>query len=102
MGLFASSELHRIDLGDGDWIDIRKDVSVEQAWEIRQHSDDVGEGTLSLLVALVVAWSATEPVTPESVAQLRFSIADRIIEEYNKLNRFVVDQKHRRRPRPVS
>lgn len=108
MSLLTSPETHRIDLENGEWVEVRRHMTTgdraainSRAIVIRaemgldgtgqgarsaQMNLDVGAWGLALLERMIVAWSDPEPVTPENVARLPEAMADQIREEIDRLN----------------
>lgn len=95
--LILEEELHRIDLGDGDWIDIKSHLCVDDAIL----AESIPNKTGSALVASIKAWSFTNgngeplPVTPEMIGRLSMDTAQVVLEEVNRLNpvRTVIEEK---------
>jgi hypothetical protein len=108
MGLLVSPETHRIDLENGEWVEVRKHMTngdraavnsraiiiraemgldgTSSGLRSAQMNLDVGAWGLALLERMVVAWSDPEPVTPENVSRLSEATADYIREEIDRLN----------------
>lgn len=92
MGIkFASADTKKLDLGDGDFIEVRSDLSKRKFNELMSAmpNREISEGnglTLSegldfqtaLFGALVVGWSASEPATVETYLELNRETADAI------------------------
>lgn len=79
---FISDEVVRIDLEEGTWVEIRKDMSFETMAKIQgrikraqdsDQADDVISATVDFLVESIMAWSDTLEVTPENVRRLNYS-----------------------------
>lgn len=88
---FASTEVKRIDLGDGDWIEVKSDLSKRSfntlmtAMPNREVSEESGltlnEGlhfAEALFTALVTGWSAPQEVTLENYLELDNTAASAI------------------------
>lgn len=110
MGLrFASTTTERIDLGEGDWIEARSEISkgtfkkimqLMPQKELRDTKDDKQTLTLTqgeaveyqsaLFGALVVAWSLPDPPTVEAYERLEnesASVIDKALgEHFGKLS----------------
>lgn len=100
MGLLVSPETHRIDLGDGEWVEVRKYMTladqqalIDQVTEAETRTDGTGrirfsvaKATRVLLELMIVAWSDPDAVTPENIGRLPPHTADRIRQEIDRLN----------------
>lgn len=104
MGLFGSEETRRIDLPDGEWIEIKavyttgdRAYVMDRGYQItaettgRQGAEVQGRALmgalgLALLERMIVGWSAPEDVTPENVHRLPEYVADRVRQEIDRLN----------------
>ena len=94
MGLLTEKRTERIDLGDGDWVDILVDLPVKEACEIQELADKgLTDQALGLLVAVIVAWSDAAPVTPENIAGLRAELAATIMQRFNERMTAVLNPK---------
>jgi hypothetical protein len=85
MGVFASPQFvqaktARLDLGDGHWIDIKRELSYGDMKDVASATrSDVTSGSLNLVASYLVDWSLTDgegqPVSvdsePEKLAALR-------------------------------
>jgi hypothetical protein len=100
---FASDESTRIDLGEGDFIEVRKDMSKRQFNALmskmpnREISEDGGltlqeglEFQQALFESLVVGWSVPEPATVDSYLELDREAADlidsKLIEHFGSIS----------------
>lgn len=83
MSLRADKKTERIDLGDGEWVEILVNLNVKQACLL---ADTEGKGlsdkALEMLSILIVAWSDEEPVTPEAIAEVRADVAEAVMERF--------------------
>lgn len=102
MNPFVSSEFSRITFPDGEWVDIKKELTqaeqdniVSQMVKTAQSGDktaiEVNAGKLPLMVAYVVAWSFKENgvavlVTPLNISRLATRYRDRIIVEIDRVS----------------
>jgi len=113
--IITDSDLYRIDLDDGDWIDILEKVpkivrsraqsaaakikaqANAGAGDIQQRTDvsmdfDSGEFYRVLLHGMIKGWSFMDksgkplPVTPENIDCLDEDTSDFVLEEINRLN----------------
>jgi hypothetical protein len=88
---FASADTARVDLGDGDFIELRKDMSKREFNELmgKMPNRELSEGnglTLqeglefqkALFEALVTGWSIPEPATVENYLALERAAAEAI------------------------
>ncbi len=103
MGIkFASADTKQLDLGDGDYLEVRSDLSKRRFNELMaaMPNREISEGnglTLSegltfqtaLFEALVVGWSASEPATVESYLELNRETSDavdaKLIEHFGEI-----------------
>src|SRR5688572_15492834 len=100
---FASAESKQIDLGDGDFIEVRKDLSKREfnslmsAMPNREISQESGltlqEGLVfaeALFASLVTGWSLSEPVTVENYLKLDRAAAEaidaKLIEHFGEIS----------------
>ena len=96
-------ELDRIDLGDGEWVDIAKRMSYGMQQKLFAHyvklgkdmkaiDVDIESGNLTLLLVNIKAWNLkgkdgkVAPITKEVVARLDPVIANKVVEEINNRN----------------
>lgn len=112
MGHFVTDELDRIELGDGEWVDIRRQMNygqqVKLAASFSQPSmkfegeelkvgagtdkADLEMGSITLLTINIKAWSFKDdaskpiPVNEENIKRLDISTAKRIAKEISKRN----------------
>jgi hypothetical protein len=97
MAHLIREELHRIDLGDGEWVDVKRRLSYGDlaAMDAAAGPGVMGQGNIATGVALlggvVRAWSFQEdgepvPVTPENLDRLSPQTAGIILTEVNRLN----------------
>lgn len=95
--LILEEELHRIDLGDGEWVDIKRYLCVDDA----VLAESTPSKTAATLRASIKAWSFMNgngepvPVTPETIGRVSIETAQVILVEVNRLNpvRTVIDEK---------
>lgn len=92
MGHFVYDEVDRIDLGDGEWIDIKREMSVGDMNTIdRECMGDAGR-VLPVLFVNIKAWSLkgkdgeAVPVNKKMVTMLNSDTAQLIIIEIGKRN----------------
>lgn len=100
---FASADTTRIDLGEGDFLEVRKDMSKREFNALmgkmpnREISEENGltlqeglEFQQALFEALVVGWSASEPATVENYLSLEREAAEtidsKLIEHFGSLS----------------
>lgn len=118
MTLFAyKDEVDRIDLGDGFWIDIKRELSAGDSEFISNEiiklrlkpaaftkvgkptiSDiektELKTGNIATLLRAITAWNLTDrsgkevPVTRESISQLKTRVYDKLLEEVRARNPF--------------
>jgi predicted ThiF/HesA family dinucleotide-utilizing enzyme len=108
MGKFFADEkdVERVDLGDGAWVDIKKELSYGEYQNVVSSFADmeagvsgrpnmkynIARGNLMMMEKFIVAWSITDdsgntvPVTKENITRLKRSVADTIMEVINKNN----------------
>jgi hypothetical protein len=86
VSLRAERKTERIDLGDGEWVDILAELTVKQFCEIAELNEKgFTETALGILSIAIVAWSDPEPVTPEAIAELRSDVADAIATRFQAI-----------------
>jgi len=95
-----SRETERIEFPDGDWIDIRKKVTVGARKEALNRATRgtfnaegqvggtflTGEFKIGLLYKMIVAWSSPEPVTEQAIDDLPEEVSERLLAEIDRLN----------------
>jgi hypothetical protein len=108
MSLLVKPETHRIDLDDGEWVEVRKHMTIGDRAAVNsraiifradmvmggdakepttaQMTMDAGAWGLALLQRMITAWSDLEPVTPQNIALLPEATADHIRAEIDRLN----------------
>ena len=94
MAHLIRDESHRIELDDGEWVDVKRRLSIGDLEEIEAAAGDIGRGIAggrAMLTNLIKAWSFQEddqpvPVTPENVSRLSAETAAVILGEVNRLN----------------
>lgn len=99
-------EIDRIDLGDGDWVEIKHKMSYGNRQALVAHymklkgainkqveySVDLESGNIMLLVLNIVAWSLLDkkgkplPVTKETISWLDNDTGNKIADEIGKRN----------------
>jgi len=94
--LILGDELHRVELGDGEWVDIKRHLSLSDLERIEADAGDITAGRIAngraMLTSAIKAWSFTngtgEPVavTPENVGCLSGETAGTLLVELNRLN----------------
>jgi hypothetical protein len=94
--LILEDELHRVDLGDGEWVDVKRYLSLGDLTDIEAQTGSIATGNLAtgkaILGAVIRAWSFTNgsnqpvPVTPEMINHLSGETAGILLAEVNKLN----------------
>jgi len=95
--LILEEELHRVDLGDGEWVDVKRFLSLGDLTDIEdQTGGSIATGNLAtgkaILGTVIRAWSFTNgsnqpvPVTPEMINHLSGETAGILLAEVNKLN----------------
>jgi hypothetical protein len=81
-----SAKTERIDLGDGDWVEVRLKLSVKQSFAVAELDEkDAEEKTLGLLSILIVAWSDPGPITPEAISELDAEVAEKIMSRFTAI-----------------
>ena len=99
---FSDSEKFRIDFPDGQWVDVKEELSQkDQDYIMSQMAKTEGEGTglrpdiqlgqLPLLERSVIAWSFTEdgqavPINRDTISKLRVKYRSKVLQEVNRLN----------------
>ena len=73
------NRVKRVDLGDGDWIELRPlDCGEAQSWQAEAQSKGEDEGysyeLLEKVRGRIVSWSDPEPPSPENTARLPIEI----------------------------
>ena len=108
MGYFVyDDEVERVDLGDGEWVDIKRRMSYGDRQKLIAYyaklqtklnspdvdiSLDVEGGNIMLLLLNIKAWSLKDrdgkplPVTRETIAMLDPDIAERLEREIERRN----------------
>ena len=97
MGHFVSTELVRIELEDGEWVDIKSGLSLGDYEKIAIESDsDRPEGRIvATLLVVIKAWNLKDdgkdmPINRDSIERLDQDLAVRIITEVGKHNKGLV------------
>jgi hypothetical protein len=106
MSLLIEPETYRIDLGDGEWVEVRRHITTGdraainsramiiaaemgldgQGAKTARMTIDPGLWGLALLERMITAWSDPAPVTPVNIGRLPEELADRIRAEIDRLN----------------
>jgi len=88
MNRFSSKDnVKRIDLGDGDWVEIPALISFREAENMASSGDDA----VAVICSLIVAWNLKDengcdmPVTTESVERLDINVVRVIQKEFEGL-----------------
>ena len=72
MSLLVERRTERIDLGDGDWVEVRVSLSTKEALLVQElQGKSLSEGTFGILELLLVAWSDEAPLTRENIEELK-------------------------------
>lgn len=86
MSLLADGKTERIDLGDGEWVEVLVTLPVKQACVIAEVTDKgLTAATLGILEAVITAWSEPIPLTPENIANIKASVAQTILTRFNEI-----------------
>ncbi len=94
---FADSERVRVDFPDGQWVEIKEELSQgDQDYLLDQmaHAESGGKdtkitfslGKLALLERSIVAWSFPDLVNKENISRLRLKYRAKVLAEVNRLN----------------
>jgi hypothetical protein len=106
VSLLVEPETYRIDLGDGEWVEVRRHITTGDRAHINSRAMTIaaemgldGQGArmarmtidpglwgLALLERMIVAWSDPAKVTAENIGRLPEDVADRIRAEIDRLN----------------
>jgi len=78
VGLLSEGKTERIDLGDGDWVEVRVDLTVPEALAIAE-LEGLTETTLKMLTTFIKAWSEDAELTEENIMRLKAPVANKII-----------------------
>jgi len=104
---FADSESVRIDFPDGQWVDVKEELSqADSDYIMSQMAKTEGEGVglkpdirlgqMPLLERSIIGWSFTDkgqpiPVNQETISTLRVKYRSRVLAEINRLNITALD-----------
>jgi hypothetical protein len=107
MGHFVTDEVDRIDLGEGDWVDIKRQMSygddqklvasyMNVQARVRAGEPDVdislGTGNITLLALNIKDWNLKDesgqlmPIAETTIQRLNKSTATKLVEEINRRN----------------
>ncbi|OGT26062.1 MAG: hypothetical protein A2Z17_06850 [Gammaproteobacteria bacterium RBG_16_66_13] len=105
MGFIPDEEIYRIDLGDGEWVEVRRHLTTgdrkianSQAMVIRSKAPigkepqdaeltfDSALWGLTILKRMIVRWSDPKQVTDKNIERMPPEIGDRILAEIDRLN----------------
>jgi hypothetical protein len=95
MSHLVRDELHRIDLGDGEWVDIKRHTTIGDLEAIEKVAPFTAEKSMvrarATLQVVIKAWSFTEdgkpvPVSEENILCLSSEATAAILTEVNRLN----------------
>jgi len=106
MSLLLQPETHRLDLGDGEWVEVRRHITTGDRAAINSRAMTIaaemgldGQGTktarmtidpglwgLALLERMITAWSDPAQVNPVNIGRLSEETADKIRAEIDRLN----------------
>ncbi len=96
MGHFISEELTRIEMDDGEWIDIKAKLSVGDYERIAVDSNGVQPEAriISSLLCVIKAWNLKDdgkemPITKENIRRLDQGVAVQILTEVGKHNQLL-------------
>ncbi|GAH70092.1 unnamed protein product [marine sediment metagenome] len=91
MGHFISDEVIRVDAGNDEWVDIKRQLSVGDYERIaRESPDEKPEGRIiATLIVLIKKWNLKDgdkemPLNRESIERLDADLATQIIAELGK------------------
>ena len=94
--LKGNDETKRIEFEGGAWVDVRTRALIGDDADVLDAATrgttrsemqfNVGGFRLATLFRRIVAWSASEPVTLENVAQMPTEMAQEILEEIDRLS----------------
>lgn len=98
MSRFISKETHKIELGEGEFIEVKKSLPFRQYTEILGDFDDKQplKFALPLLEAMIVSWNLKDDsgsdvsVSPDSIGELDAETVNQVITEVMK---FVMPEK---------
>ena len=92
MGLIKQG-VERIDLGDGEWVDIKDRLTIGDYDQMQKHLEEHGLALATIIVG-IVAWNLTEEdsdviadLTPENIACMEPLKAFKVFNEIGKRNR---------------
>lgn len=95
---FIENETQKVNFPDGQWIDIKKELSQKDADDItnRMMVTEDNErrfklGKQATLEVCIVAWSFNVPVTPGNISNLKTKYRIGILAEIDKLNAESID-----------
>lgn len=94
---FADAETVRIDFPDGQWVDVKEELSQEDSDYLLSKIANAEQldgnprltlaiGRLPLLERSIIAWSFDAPVTTENISKLRVKYRDQLLKEIDQLN----------------
>lgn len=94
MGHFISENTTRLDVGDGEWVEIKQKLSVGDYERIATESkNDLTEGRIvATLVTVIKAWNLKDdgkemPLNRASIEKIDADLATRIIGEIGQVNK---------------
>lgn len=99
---FLDDEKVRVEFKDGEWVDIKEELTQEDQDYIMNQMASAGQngdkaklqfklGQMSLLERSIVDWSFADgetkiPVTPENISRLRLRYRTKVLGEINRLS----------------
>jgi len=92
MGHFIFDDVDRLELEDGEWIEIKRQMSVGDYDHIARESREDEERIIATLLVNIKAWSLKDkegkvaPINKKTIAMLNPDTATQIIAEIGKRN----------------
>lgn len=90
---FLDSEVVRIDFEDGQWVEVKEELTqadqdaiTNAMVKVHGTEMDMTIGRITLLERMVVAWSFPEPVNPENLSRLRRKYREPTLVRIDELN----------------
>ena len=91
---FIEDERVRVDFGDGNWVDLKSELTQEdqdyisnQMMKYKDKGIDVTLGRLPTLERMVLAWSFPVQVTKKNLSNLRRKYREPVLDKIEELNK---------------
>jgi len=93
MSHFIENETERVEFPDGNWVEVKAELTQEDQdfitnamIKLKENEIDMKVGRMALLERMVVAWSFDRPVNKANLSLLRRKYREPVLERIDKLN----------------